>query len=107
MDQRHVGRLVVQQRLAGGTGVGAEGPLHAFVAEITGDRRLQVADADAGLPAAGGELRAGMALDENAGLDAFDRLGIARQRADDEGGAVDQQAERHGIDQRIGARIGK
>jgi hypothetical protein len=79
----------------------------ASSSKIAGDGGFEITCTDAGLPATRGKLRAQVALDENAGLDALHRTRIARQRADDEGGAVDDQAEQHGIDQRIGVRPGK
>lgn len=102
MDQRHIRRLVVIEFPARRFLIGRKRAQHALFAKITGNRAFEVADADTGFPAARGELRFRMALDEDTGLDALHRPRIARERTQHECEAVDEQAEDDRIHERIG-----
>ncbi len=104
MDQRHIGRLLILQLPTGSLFVSRERAEHALFAEITRNRAFQVPDTDARLPPACGKLRFGVPLDEDAGLDALDGTRVSRKRTEHECERIDKQAERHGIDERIGAR---
>ncbi|MNT92355.1 hypothetical protein D3C72_2336210 [compost metagenome] len=84
-----------------------ERTLHALVAHIAGDRRLEVADGDLGLSAAKRPLAARAPGDEDPRLKTFERLGCPGQRGEHVHGQIDEQAERGGVDQRIGVSAGK
>ena len=107
MDQGHVRRLAVLEPTSACIRIVGEGALHPLLAEIAGDRGLQVSDTDTRLPAPGRELGTAMPADEDAGLDAFDGARIARQRAEHEGGRVDDQAEQRHRHQGIGFGAGE
>ncbi len=62
VDEGHVGRAVIRELAAGRLFVGAERTLHALIAEITGDSRLEVADRDTRFPAPDGKLERGCRL---------------------------------------------